>query len=142
MADELTPAPEAASVPASVPEPIPPQKLAQEDQTRIMTRATELVAQVKSDPGDREVARSLGRLGADAQQQAGAEMDLLKTRVGALLNDLDGDAAQIPKGLLALRRTMDAINPHALASKPRGFFSKLLRRAPVVGDVLADIAIK
>ena len=43
-------------------------------------------------------------------------------------NDLDGDAAQIPKGLLELRRTMDAINPHVLASKPRGFFSKLFEK--------------
>ena len=27
-------------------------------------------------------------------------------------------------------------------AKPRGFLSKLLRRAPVIGDVLADIAVK
>ena len=69
-------------------------------------------------------------------------MDLLQTKVGTLLNDLDGPGSKIPQGLVKLRKTMDEINPHVLGSRPQGFLSKLLRRAPVIGDVLADIAVR
>jgi uncharacterized protein YaaN involved in tellurite resistance len=140
VADELVPAP--SSAPAAPPAPVAPTSLDANERVEIETRARDMVLQIRTQPEDRSLARGVSRLGSDAQQKAGAEMELLKTRVGSLLSDLDGDAAKIPQGLVALRRTMDQINPHVLAKSPRGFFSKLLRRMPVVGDVLADIAVR
>jgi uncharacterized protein YaaN involved in tellurite resistance len=131
-----------ADAPPASPEPKLPATVAEADANELRERARGLIAQLESSPGDRQLARSLGSLGSDAQQKAGHEIDLLKTKVGTLLNDLDGPGSQIPQGLMKLRKTMDDVNPHLLASKPKGLFSKLLRRMPVIGDVLADIAVK
>ncbi len=131
-----------AAAPAASPQPKLPATVPDAEENELRERARQLMAQLDSQPQDRQLARSLGALGSEAQQQAGHEIDLLKTKVGTLLNDLDGPGSQIPKGLMALRKTMDKVNPHVLASQPRGLFSKLLRRTPLIGDVLADIAVK
>ena len=130
-----------AGAPPSAPNPKLPTAVA-ESESELRERARELIAQLESAPQDRQLARSVGSIGNDAQQKAGHEIDLLKTKVGTLLNDLDGPGAKIPQGLMQLRKTMDDVNPHLLASKPQGWISKLLRRTPVIGDVLADIAVK
>ena len=131
-----------ATATASAPTPAAPRGLSDEARSAIEARAADLTTKVSAHPDDRALARSLSQLGSDAQQQAGAKLDLLKTKVGTLLKELDGEGEKIPQGLLQLRKTMDSINPHLLATKPRGFISKLLRRTPVVGDVLADIAVR
>jgi len=138
---EETPVVPAGAPPAS-PEPKLPATVAEADANELRERARSLIEQLESSPQDRQLSRSLGSLGGDAQQKAGHEIDLLKTKVGTLLNDIDGPGSQIPQGLMQLRKTMDDVNPHVLASKPKGLISKLLRRLPVIGDVLADIAVK
>lgn len=137
-ADEILP----ASEPPAAPQPKLPATVSESDASELRERARALVAQLESAPQDRQLARNVGSIGAEAQQQSGREIDLLKTKVGTLLNDLDGPGAKIPQGLMQLRKTMDTVNPHVLASTPRGWFSKLLRRTPVIGDVLGDIAVK
>ena len=131
-----------AGAPPASPDPKLPATVAEADATELRERARELMAQLESQPQDRQLARSVGSLGGEAQQRAGHEIDLLKTKVGTLLNDLDGPGSQIPKGLMQLRKTMDTVNPHVVASQPRGLISKLLRRTPLIGNVLADIAVK
>ncbi len=138
--DSAVPVP--AGAPPASPEPRVPASVAAADRSELQERARGLLVRLQDSPEDRQLARSLGALGADAQQRAGHEIDLLKTKVGTLLNDLDGPGSQIPQGLMQLRKTMDDVNPHVLASRPRGLLSRLLRRAPVIGDVLADIAVK
>jgi len=133
--------PQAGAPPAS-PEPKLPARVDEQAASELREKARGLVEQIQASPQDRQLARSVGSLGSEAQQKAGHEIDLLKTKVGTLLNDLDGPGSQIPQGLMQLRKTMDGVNPHVLASQPRGLFSKLLRRTPVIGDVLADIAVK
>jgi uncharacterized protein YaaN involved in tellurite resistance len=135
VASPVGPAPES-------PTPKVPALLEAEDAAEVQRKAQELIDQLQTSPQDRQLARGLGSIGEEAQQAAGREIDLLQTKVGTLLNDLDGPGAKIPQGLMALRKTIDQINPHTLASNPRGFISKLLRRTPVIGDVLADIAVK
>ncbi len=134
---EVTPAP-----PAETPTPKVPALLEADAAEEVQRKAQELVDQLNAAPQDRELARSVGSIGEDAQQAAGREIDLLQTKVGTLLNDLDGPGAKIPQGLMELRKTIDKVNPHALSSRPQGFLSKLLRRTPVIGDVLADITVK
>lgn len=140
MSEDLVATP--AGVPPASPEPKLPATVDEQDASALRDKARELIAQLDAAPQDRQLARNLGSIGNDAQQRAGHEIDLLKTRVGSLLNDLDGPGSKIPQGLMQLRKTMDAVNPHVLSSQPRGLISKLLRRMPVVGDVLADIAVK
>jgi uncharacterized protein YaaN involved in tellurite resistance len=122
--------------------PTAPGKLGEAGEHEVQAQARELAAQMLSDPADRQLSRRLASIGSEAQQRSGSEMELLKTRVGTLMNDLDGPGAKIPEGLVSLRKTMDELNPHVALAKPRGFFSKLLRKAPVIGDVLANIAVK
>ena len=126
----------------AAPQPTVPRALEVVERDEIEAQARALIEQVSAAPEDRALGRQLAAIGSDAQQRTGTEMELLQTRVGTLLKDLDGPGARIPEGLVDLRKTMDSINPHALLSKPQGFISRLLRRAPVVGDVLADIAIR
>jgi uncharacterized protein YaaN involved in tellurite resistance len=137
MSDEITqPTPAGAIVPTA------PNKLAEAERDELVDQARDLAAQVTAAPEDRSLSRRLGSLGGEAQQKAGAQIELLKTKVGTLMKDLDGPGAKIPEGLGELRKTMDSINPHSLMEQPKGFFSRLLRRAPVIGDVLADVAIR
>ena len=140
MSEDLVATP--AGAPPAAPEPKLPATVDEQDANELRDKARELIAQLDAAPQDRQLARSLGSIGSDAQQRAGHEIDLLKTKVGTLLNDLDGPGAKIPQGLMQLRKTMDEVNPHVLGSAPRGLFSKLLRRTPIIGDVLADIAVK
>jgi len=122
--------------------PTPPRRLSEDGEREVQARAHELAEQMLAEPADRQLGRRLASLGSEAQQKSGAQMDLLKTRVGTLMKDLDGPGAKIPEGLVSLRKTMDELNPHVAMTKPRGFLSKLLRRAPLIGNVLADIAVK
>jgi len=139
MSEGPAPAP---ATPPPAPQPSVPARLEGAERDELSARASALVEQVRATPEDRALGRQIAAIGSDAQQRAGTEMELLQTRVGTLLKDLDGPGARIPEGLVDLRKTMDSINPHALMARPQGFFSRLLRRTPVVGDVLADIAVR
>ena len=139
---EDTPVASPAGPPPETPTPKVPALLEADAAAEVQRKAQELVDQLNAAPQDRSLARGLGSIGEDAQQAAGREIDLLQTKVGTLLNDLDWPGAKIPQGLMDLRKTIDKINPHSLSGSPKGFISKLLRRAPVIGDVLADIAVK
>src|SRR5690606_9473050 len=87
-----------------------------------------------------KLARRLSALGVKDQQKASKEIGLLKTRVGTLLKDLDGDGGEIPKNLIELRNTMDEINPSVLGQASG--ISKLLGRTPGNGKILKRIAVK
>ena len=99
-----------------------------------------MAGKVQAQPGDRQLSRQLGALGAREQQSAAQEINLLKTRVGTLLKEVDGEGGEIPKALVELRHQMDEINPHVL-SQP-GKLGRLLGRVPGIGKVLKNIAVK
>jgi uncharacterized protein YaaN involved in tellurite resistance len=127
---------------APAPTAQPPRSLQAEEEQTLRGRVEKLIERVRSGPEDRELVREVGDLGEDAQRRAGESSTLLQTRVGTLLSELDGEGQKIPQNLMALRKTMDTINPHVLSQRPQGFISRLLRRTPVIGDVLADIATR
>ena len=120
--------------------PIAPKGLDSAAESALAERAAELAGKVTAEPGDRQLSRQLGALGAREQQSAAQEINLLKTRVGTLLNEVDGEGGEIPKALVELRHQMDEINPHVL-SQP-GKLGRLLGRTPVIGKVLKKIAVK
>ncbi|MBI1355454.1 MAG: hypothetical protein GC160_14000 [Acidobacteria bacterium] len=120
--------------------PTRPRGVSDESAAEIERRADELALQVSTSPEDRQLARRLSAIGVKDQQKASKEISLLKTRVGAMLNNIDGEGGEIPKNLIELRRTMDEINPQILG-QPTGL-SKLLGRTPGIGKVLQRIAVK
>ncbi len=99
-----------------------------------------LAASILAQPGDRKAGRQVSAMGVREQQRASKEIGLLKTRVGTMLKQLEGDGAEIPKTLVQLRNTMDEINPQVL-SQPTGL-AKWLGRAPGIGKVLKRVAVK
>ena len=134
-----TPA-EAAPPPPVALTPVKPKGLESEDETRLQETALQLAGEVHKDAGDRQVARRLSALGVREQQKASKEIGLLKTRVGTMLGQLEGEGAEIPKTLIELRHTMDEINPNVL-SQPSGI-AKWVGKAPGVGKILKRIAVK
>ena len=134
-----TPA-EAAPPPPAALTPVKPKGLKSEDETRLRETALQLAGEVHKDAGNRQVARRLSALGVREQQKASKEIGLLKTRVGTMLGQLEGEGAEIPKTLIELRHTMDEINPNVL-SQPSGI-AKWVGKAPGVGKILKRIAVK
>ncbi|MCK5016489.1 MAG: toxic anion resistance protein, partial [Candidatus Peribacteraceae bacterium] len=119
---------------------VAPKGVTNDETEALKMKAADIITTIKSTE-DRSVIRDLGKVGTDAQQAAGASIGLLKTRVGTLLNDLDGDGAKIPANLSKLTMVFDGINPHKLMEPKRAFLG-LIRKVPVIGDVLADIGRK
>jgi uncharacterized protein YaaN involved in tellurite resistance len=123
-----------------VPVPQAPPALPPEALDEIKGKAAAISGEFETKSQDREFMNGLMNLGSEAQQNAARKLDLLKGKVGNLLNDLDGESAKIPKDLVDLRMLLDKINPHRIEKK--GFFSKLLGKVPGVGDRLKEIAIR
>ncbi len=134
-----TPA-EAAPPPPAALTPVKPKGLESEDETRLQETALQLAGEVHKDAGNRQVGRRLSALGVREQQKASKEIGLLKTRVGTMLGQLEGEGAEIPRTLIELRHTMDEINPNVL-SQPTGI-AKWVGKVPGVGTVLKRIAVK
>ncbi len=124
-----------ALVPVPQPPALPPEAISD-----IQTKAITLSNDFETRSQDREFMNGLMNLGAEAQQNASRKLELLKSKVGTLLSDLDGEGAKIPKDLVDLRMMLDKINPHKIEKK--GFFSKLLGKVPGVGERLKEIAIR
>lgn len=133
-ADGQSPAPTAALTLT------PPKGLDEQSGRQLADRADQLAAAVLAEPGDRKLSRQVSAMGVREQQRASKEIGLLKTRVGTMLKQLEGEGGEIPKTLIDLRHTMDEINPQVLG-QPSGI-AKWLGRAPGVGKVLKRIAVK
>lgn len=129
----------AATTQAMVPVPLPPA-LPPEALSDIQSKAVAISSDFETKSQDREFMNGLMNLGAEAQQNASRKLELLKTKVGTLLSELDGEGAKIPKDLVDLRMMLDKINPHKIEKK--GFFSKLLGKVPGVGERLKEIAVR
>ena len=117
-----------------------PKGLDEQAGAQLDQRAREMADAVLADPGDRKLGRQVSAMGVREQQHASKEISLLKTRVGTMLKQLEGEGGEIPKTLVELRHTMDEINPQILG-QPSGL-SKILGRVPKVGKVLKRIAVK
>lgn len=120
--------------------PTKPKGLPEGAESQLAAKADQLASAVLADPGDRRLGRQVSAMGVREQQRASKEIGLLKTRVGTMLKQLEGEGGEIPKTLIELRHTMDEINPQVLG-QPSGL-AKWLGRAPGVGKVLKRIAVK
>jgi uncharacterized protein YaaN involved in tellurite resistance len=133
--DTITAPAQAMALVPQAPAALPPEAVSD-----IQSKAITISNDFETKSQDREFMNGLMNLGSEAQQNASRKLELLKGKVGTLLNDLDGEGAKIPKDLVDLRMMLDKINPHKIEKK--GFFSKLLGKVPGVGDRLKEIAVR
>lgn len=133
--DTITAPAQAMALVPQAPAALPPEAVSD-----IQSKALTISNEFETKSQDREFMNGLMNLGSEAQQNASRKLELLKGKVGTLLNDLDGEGAKIPKDLVDLRMMLDKINPHKIEKK--GFFSKLLGKVPGVGDRLKEIAVR
>jgi uncharacterized protein YaaN involved in tellurite resistance len=127
--------------------PVAPKGLPEEELQELRNRSVDFVEQLKNATGSRELELidNITNLGIQAQRGAGAELDLLRTRVGEMLTQ-DGPSEKIAKDLIDLRLTLNEIDPRGL-SKP-AFWKRMLRMIPILKRlvpalrVLEEIAIR
>jgi uncharacterized protein YaaN involved in tellurite resistance len=133
--------------PVGIKEPEAPQGITEDETQDLKSQAVDLVQQLESVSGseEMELIDSVTNLGIQAQRSAGAELDLLRVRVGDMLTD-DGPRAEISTDLVELRVALNQINPHEL-SRPSSIRSVLSvfpfvdRLTPPI-KVLEKIAIR
>ncbi|UCF61374.1 MAG: toxic anion resistance protein [Anaerolineaceae bacterium] len=124
-----------------------PEGITEEEAQDLRERATSLINQLEEAKGSHALALidRITAIGIQSQRRAGAELDLLKTRMADLLTQ-NGSGAEISKDLVELRLVLNEINPHEL-SKP-GFLRRLFGFLPFVGKlpsllrILEKIAIR
>jgi uncharacterized protein YaaN involved in tellurite resistance len=106
-----------------------PRQIDISDVKELEDKSKELVSQLKNASGSSElklIDRIVG-IGLKEQRTAGADLDLLRTRVRDLLTQ-GKTSDKISNELMDLRMALNAINPHELTKKKN--FSKILRRFP------------
>jgi uncharacterized protein YaaN involved in tellurite resistance len=141
----LDPAGSQELAPVVIKEPLAPQGVSEEEMKALRSRATELVNDLGTATGSKELEMTdtIGNLGIQAQRAAGTELDLLRIRVGDMLTQ-EGPSAQISKDLIDLRGALNQINPHEM--RQATFMSRLLSKLPFVGNpalkALERIAIR
>ena len=116
------------TVPANPGEPVAPKILSEREAQKVRSDAIELVAKIEKAVGAKELELLDGitNVGIQAQRDAGGQLDLLRARMGAFLNE-GGTSAEIAKGLQDLRVTLNQINPHEMTQPGfgRGLFGAL-----------------
>ncbi|NIM93548.1 MAG: hypothetical protein GTO18_07535 [Anaerolineales bacterium] len=117
-----------------------PEGITQEEAQELKERATSLINQLEEARGSKALALidRVTTIGAQSQWRAGAELELLKTRMADLLTH-NGSGEEISKDLIELRLVLNEINPHEL-SKP-GFFRRLFSFLPFVGKLPSPLRI-
>lgn len=134
---------EAAAAPViAVREPVAPPDVPAADAAALRQRAAEIVSQIDSASGSKEMelVDSVAAVGIQAQRSAGQELTLLRGTVGQLLGS-DTTGGAITKDLLELRHTLDEINPDG---EPSGlsWLTSLLPFGDKVMDALERVAVK
>jgi uncharacterized protein YaaN involved in tellurite resistance len=111
-----------------------PEGITEEEALDLRERATSLIKQLEEASGSKALALidRVTAIGIQSQRRAGAELDLLKTRMADLLTQ-NGSGTEISKDLVELRLVLNEINPHKL-SKP-GFLRRIFGFLPFVGKV-------
>lgn len=148
MTDTPTNAATGDAIVAGPVSPTPPAKASPESIEAARKQALELAGTVRTEVQDITLNRRLSTFGADVEEEAGRNLDLLDGRLGGLMKQLDGENAPIAGRLVDLRRVMDELNPQVQlenAKNPTGVLRmvpKFLRKVPGIGDILADMAVK
>ena len=111
-------------------EPATPRSMSEEDVRKVKTQAADLMSQLETAAGSKELELLDGitNVGLQAQRGAAAQLELLKTRTGAFLAE-GGTSKDIADGLLDLRVALNQINPEAIGRV--GITSTILSKLPI-----------
>jgi len=110
-------------------EPTKGKGINDETARELQQRSRDLVKQLIEASGSEEleVTDSITGVGIQAQRSAGADLDLLRTRIRDMITK-EGPGGKISNDLIELRLTLNEINPHEL--KRKGSIWKMLSRLP------------
>lgn len=133
-------APEFAENGAGFGEPVPPAALAVGEAATLQEQARAIAGDLEGARGSKELALidSVSGLGAQAQREVGAELALLRGRVGDMMTH-EGPGADIARDLVELRVTLLQIDPNEL-SKP-GLLRRLLGFLPFFGRTVPPLRV-
>jgi uncharacterized protein YaaN involved in tellurite resistance len=106
------------AAPAALQAPQPPPSMRPEQAAAYQEQARAVATGLAEARGSREMelADSVSNLGAQAQRQAGAELALLRGRVGDMLAQ-EGAGSKIAEDLIELRTALLQIDPNALSKQ-------------------------
>ena len=145
--DALVPAGRQELAPEETEEPAAPKGISEEEAQELKGRASELVNELEEASGSRELelVDGISNMGLQAQRGAGAELELLRGRVGEMMTS-EGPGGGITNDLAELRLALNQINPHELGRE--GVIRRAFRMIPFFGNftpalrVLERIAIR
>lgn len=107
-----------------------PEGMAEQTATSLETQANEWVAKIMAMPDDQNLHEQVAMLGMGAQSDAGSNIEVLKTKISAIMSPptiKDGDA---PENLAELRKLADRLDPSKI-SQPL-WYEKLFSFLPSV----------
>ena len=121
------------TLPAVANEPVAPKAMSIEEVQEAQRRAEELVKELGAATGGKamELLDGITHVGLQAQRDAAGPLDLLKSKMGAFLDE-GGSSRDIAKGLRDLRVTLEQINPNDL-QKP-GIRARVLAVMPFLRE--------
>ena len=92
-----------------------PKGMSDDEARKFQSQAVELVTQLRDATGSAgmELLDSITSVGLQTLRNASGQLDLLKTRIGTLLNE-GGTSKEIANGLRDLGMTLNQINPHEM----------------------------
>ena len=104
------------TLPAETGPPVVPKGMSDEEARKVQEQAVELLRRLEGATGSEELRQLEGvtNVGVQSQRNAAGQLDLLKARMGTLLNE-GGTSGDIAEGLRDLRLTLEQINPHEMA---------------------------
>ena len=144
---ELIPSSTKSMAPVDTVEPKAPQGMSDEERNELRRRAKELIGELSSVEGakEMELIDSVTSVGIQAQRSSRPELDLLRVRVGDMLSQ-EGTGSDIAGNLVDLRMTLNEINPNELNNpsllRSLTAIVPFVDRLPSPIKVLQKIAIK
>lgn len=128
-------------------QPVPPSDISEEESQALQVRAQNLVNELEGASGSRELELIDGMtsIGTQAQRNSASDMDLLRGRVGSIMNS-EGPGSELSHDLVELRVALDQITPHELSK--RNGVGRFISAVPFINkltpsvNVLRRIAIR
>lgn len=120
-------------------EPPAPRGMAQAEAQEMRARAATVAQQLEEASGakEMEIIDSVVNVGLQAQRHAGADLELLRARVGNMLAS-EGAGGKVSKDMVDLRMTLNLINPHEMN---RSGFRGVISALPIANRLNSMLAV-
>ncbi|HFU74850.1 MAG TPA: hypothetical protein ENK66_01250 [Arcobacter sp.] len=102
--------------------PVKPSDIVEIEEQELVSRRDAYFVEIQESDGGPMMEIHLNKIGAEAMKIANNTKTLMQTKVGDLLNNMEGKSP-VANELVKLRTTMDDLNPHSLNNN---FFFKVM----------------